>query len=187
MQEAPSICAKDNASDVGKPSLSFPNTIHRASLPSSGSTLLYCRARLLQGYTTNDLQFVGCLALDSNNDVPAWTSGGAFDARDESSCHHHATTNKGNRLTHSTPPSVLRSNSGLPFEGPIAANPLRQCKRTLRTGRTCRNGSQTALARLGAAVHRPTHTVQLPLEKRCIASSPQRETSSAPRACHRAD
>ncbi|KAH8640454.1 hypothetical protein IG631_03395 [Alternaria alternata] len=99
MQEAPSICAKDNASDVGKPSLSFPNTIHRASLPSSGSTLLYCRARLLQGYTTNDLQFVGCLALDSNNDVPAWTSGGAFDARDESSCHHHATTNKGDRLT----------------------------------------------------------------------------------------
>jgi hypothetical protein len=31
------------------PSLFFPNTIHPVSLPSSDSSLLYCRARLLEG------------------------------------------------------------------------------------------------------------------------------------------
>jgi hypothetical protein len=47
--------------------------------------------------------------------------------------------------------------------------------------------TQAALASLGAAVHHSTHTVKLSLEKRCIAFSPQRATTSAPRACHRVD
>jgi hypothetical protein len=186
MQEAPSICAKDGASDVGKTSLFFPNTIQQASSPSPGSTLLYCRARLFQ-------------RLHSKQLAIRWLPSARFEQR----CSSLDIWRCFRRARRVIVPPLCNNQQRQPANTTPHLLPCSEATLDCRSRRLLQLiFSDNAAAPCVQTLHLPEGTLVTLAPPGCCSTSldiwfswlvksdasfypPQREIASAPRACHR--